>query len=199
MRTRFLRRYLLASASVGLCLASALPASAQMYGLYLPARPPAPVYRVIGPAHTMPMREVAVLLRHVGFRQIATIEPHGQTFRVAAMDRAGVPVMIVLDAYDGDILNVRPLDIRAFNQRAFNERAFNERTRTVPQPSAPGARASVSRQAVLTPPRPPQRPATLAALPQKPALGTGVQPSGRPAIYPPVEPDVLRSLGAAKR
>lgn len=144
-------------------------AQAQMFGLYLPMRPHAPVYDVYGPSHPMPFREVAMMLHRYGFREIGDIQPRGETYRVAAVDRAGLRVSIVLDAYEGEILDVRPV--------------------------------SAARIIQQTPPRPPQRPQFIAALPQRqpapakpaPAINEAPTPS-----YPPAMPEVLRGLAKTR-
>jgi hypothetical protein len=160
-----------------------MPAQAQLFGLWQPAYPPlvmrprAPMAHAMGPTHPMPPAEVAHMLRNYGFRALGRIEPRGDAYQVAALDRAGVPVTIVLDAYDGDILDV-------FARRSVN-------APVAPQPGLAGSHPKDPRSAV---PLPPVRPviATLAPAP-------AINPPNAPAapIYPPPEAEALRGL--AKR
>lgn len=170
----------------GLCLGLGLlpsqTAHAQMFGLYLPMRPPVHAYAM--PTHPMPFREVALMLHGFGFRDIGAIQPRGETYRVAAVDRAGVPVSILLDAYEGDILDVRPQNaLPRGNGLARPDAGPNFLQGTVP------------RQGMA--PKPPQRPGSLAALPQNPA--SLAKPGLKLPVYPPAEPEVLRGLATGKR
>ncbi len=163
-----------------------VPAQAQMFGLWQPTyqplimRPRAPVVHAIGPTHPMPPSEVAIMLRNYGFRALGRIEPRGDAYQVAALDRGGVPVTIVLDAYDGDILDV----------------FARGRPASLPGAAPSGVTGSISKDPRMGVPLPPVRPviATLA-----PSSKTSSAKSPAAAIYPPPEAEALRGLAAAKR
>jgi hypothetical protein len=180
MRSSFLRKWALPSLLVAVATSHSPAAQAQFYGYYRPVPPPLPVYEVEIAPHPMTPVAVALILNRLGFHEMGRLELRGETYRVTAIDRARMPVIVVLDAYDGDIL-----DIRA--------RPLAPGLASPPQHTADTARATRA-----APPKPPQRPLSLAASlsPSPTPKSVAKQPA---AAYPPAEPEVLRGLARQMR
>ncbi|MGL4728892.1 MAG: hypothetical protein ACRCWO_09070 [Bosea sp. (in: a-proteobacteria)] len=155
------------------------PASAQMFGFSVGGHPrpipPRGVY-AIAPHHAlMPPGMALAVLGDQGFRAVGRVVLRGEALVVAALDPRGRPVTVIMDAYDGEILNVVP--------RAMAAPEPQPRIMTAPKPAPnPGARV-ISVQ-------PPVRPKQLAVA--TPAVPAAVKPAV--AAYPPPEAGALRKL-----
>ncbi len=92
---------LMALALVGTSLVGASEANAQVtiYGLYGP--------RYYAPG--VPPWRVMRIVRSAGFQPISAAVRRGPNYAVTAVDRDGGPVRVVISAYDGDIVGVRPV------------------------------------------------------------------------------------------
>ena len=209
MKTRFLHHLALPdhlalpAIFVSMAFASSWPAQAQTYGIPMPMRPSAPIYAPNMPTHPMPFREVALMLHRFGFQDIARIEQRGETYRIAASDRSGLPVMIMIDAYDGDILDVRPVGVPSRpgpHARSGGTAKIITVVPNRPELLKPELPKAAARQVLPKPPQRNQATASLAGakLPAQDApLALRQMAAGR--IYPPVEADMLRNLPAGSK
>src|SRR5262245_44149956 len=91
----------MALALVGASLVGASDANAQVtfYGLY------GPRYYALG----VPPWRVMRIVRSAGFQPISAMVRRGPNYVVTAVDRDGGPVRVVISAYDGGIVSVRPV------------------------------------------------------------------------------------------
>jgi hypothetical protein len=156
----------------------AAPASAQLLGLsiYAPPRPipPRGIYAVAPHVPLMPPGMAVAILVDQGFRPAGPVALRGEAFVVAALDGRGRPVTVLMDAYDGEILNVTP--------------------RAAPPADMRSPAMKPILRGETTQPLPPVRPKQLADIGAavKPAPGTALSPAR--ALYPPPEAPVLKKL-----
>jgi hypothetical protein len=163
-------------ALIALALAPALvagPAAAQMFGFSFRSHPrlipPGEIYAV-APRHAlMPPGMAVALLGDEGFRAVGRVVLRGEALVVAALDPRGRPVTVIMDAYDGEILNVVPRAVSAPEPRLL----------TAPKPAP--------HQGRVTTVQPPVRPKQL-------AIATPAAPVPARAAYPPPEAGVLKKL-----
>jgi hypothetical protein len=164
-----------------------VPAQAQMFGIgfhsqphpYLRPLPPRGVY--VAPHHApMPPGMAAAILGDRGFRTVGPVALRGEALVVHALDPRGRPVTVVMDAYDGEILDVmRRAALAGEPHPAF-----------MPDVARRGTSAMGTDALRAQPPRPPSRPKELALGPK--ASASAASPSQ--AVYPPPAPEVLKKL-----
>jgi hypothetical protein len=165
-------------------LAFVEPAQAQMFGIGFYAQPrpvpPRGVYAVAPHDAPMPPGMAVAILGERGFRTLGPVALRGEALVVHALDPRGRPVTVVMDAYDGEILNVmRRAALAGEPHPAFAPEA--ERPGS-PLTGAPSQRAQG--------PQPPSRPKELALGPK---ANTPAAPSTK-AVYPPPEASVLKNV-----
>src|SRR5262249_35975786 len=91
-------------------------ASAQVtfYGLY------GPRYYVTG----VPPWRVMRIVRSAGFQPISAVVRRGPNYVVTAVDRDGAPVRVIISAYEGDIVGVRPVAaVQSYGGAPYDPRA----------------------------------------------------------------------------
>jgi hypothetical protein len=160
------------------------PAQAQMFGIGFYSQPypylrPMPPRGVHADAPMPPGMAVAILGER-GFRTVGPVALRGEALVVHALDPRGRPVTVVMDAYDGEILDVmRRAALAGEPHPSF-----------IPDMARPGRPALGAPAQRAQPPQPPSRPKEL-------ALGPKPNPSAAPAaktVYPPPEASVLKNV-----
>jgi hypothetical protein len=165
-------------------LALSAPAQAQMFGIgfysYPRPLPPRGVYAVAPHEAPIPPGMAVAILGERGFRPVGPVALRGEALVVHALDPRGRPVTVVMDAYDGEILNVmRRAALAGEPHPSF-----------IPEMARPGASAMGAPAPRASPPTPPSRPKELALGPKlaPPA------PSPAKPVYPPPEASVLKNV-----
>jgi hypothetical protein len=161
-------------------LALTAPAQAQMFGIgfYSHPRPlpPRGVYVVTPHEAPIPPGMAVAILGERGFRPVGRVALRGEALVVHALDPRGRPVTVVMDAYDGEILNVMR---RAALAGEPHPSVFPDLARPGPQ---------------TQPPQPPSRPKELALGPKEAPQAKPPVTSPAGAIYPPPEAGVLKNV-----
>lgn len=151
----------LALGLIGLVLAGATPATAQFYGeryyygfRSAPMRPPAPLYEEFD----VPLnaREVSALLRRQGLRPLTGLRREGAVFITQVETRSGERLRLVIDAYDGNVIERNRLARVAPRPETFSERDLSVVPRREPLPPRQAARPETQgvSPTQLPPPRP---------------------------------------------
>jgi hypothetical protein len=165
-------------------LALPAPAQAQMLGIgfYSHPRPVLPrgVYAVTPHEAPIPPGMAVAVLGERGFRAVGPVTLRGEALVVHALDLRGRPVTVVMDAYDGEILDV----IRRAALAGEPHPAF------LPEAARPGSAVMGAPARRAQPPQPPSRPKELALGPKSASPATA--PSK--AVYPPPEAGVLKNV-----
>jgi hypothetical protein len=170
------RRMLAAfAAGIGLLTLTSGGASAQFYarpfvygGYFAPPRLlPAPIPHA---PVTLDAREILADVAEQGYRPIGVVSNRGDIVVVDAISRRNVPVRLVVDAYDGEILEL-----------------FPRGTALEPGRRAP-AKASKAQTTLAEAPRPPRRPAPAVGAAPGTARPTPVAPARDPSQWAPLTP-----------
>jgi hypothetical protein len=145
-------------------------------GIYSYPRPlPRGVYAVSPHESPMPPGMAAAILGERGFRTVGPVALRGEALVVHALDPRGRPVTVLMDAYDGEILDV-------MRRAALAGEPHPSLVRDVARPGAPALRTQ--------PPAPPTRPKELALAPK----AASPAPPLAKGVYPPPAPEVLKKL-----
>jgi hypothetical protein len=166
-------------------LALAAPAQAQMFGIGFYAQPrplpPRGLHAIAPHDAPMPPGMAMAILGERGFRTVGPVALRGEALVVHALDPRGRPVTVVMDAYDGEILDVmRRAALAGEPHPSF-----------VPPTARPGASPLDQR---AQPPQPPSRPKELALGPKTFAPAASPAASPAKAVYPPPEASVLKKV-----
>ena len=168
--------------------AFAAPAQAQMFGIGFYAQPrplpPRGVYALSPHDAPMPPGMAVAILGERGFRPVGPLALRGEALVVHALDPRGRPVTVVMDAYDGEILDVmRRAALAGEPHPSF-----------IPDVSRPGPQGMGAPTRQAQPPQPPARPKELALGPR--TLSPAAPPASSPAkaVYPPPEATVLKKV-----
>lgn len=197
-RLRLILSGLAAAFVPGAALVAPAPAAAQWFGVYERYERPFIERRWVEPEWEEPgwrsrrgprvvieddvltAGEVARLLRRQGLRPVGPVRRIGERYRVDVQDRAGRRLRALVDAYEGDIVNL--------SQRASLPDTVAPNTRE------PGTRESGTREPAIIP-----APRNAAPLPPvRPPVQTSAVPRTVPALPGPVALPKIAAPGPAR-
>lgn len=160
--TRSIRTLLLAGAGLATLMTLASPAAAQWYGRPLfYSSPP-----VIVEEDNLSAREIAAIVRRMGYSDVSRPRFAGDEFLVDATTRAGTRVRLVLDAFTGHLIDSYLAPEAAPRRVARIEEPRRRVVPAEPQRSPPAGEGESPQLA----PRPPQAVAPPRATPSAPTV-----------------------------